>query len=166
MKNLSSINWSHAKLSYPRRTPRPFPGIDPLRWYVKFEYAKGSRMVKYEYRGKPCGAVAKSLREGALKYGGTIFVIEFDQDGVIASGYRNTPTGGQLQISDWNATLYRWYYPFLQSEGVMIYPWVNPMFRKKLTLNGKTHIAYDLNPTWATPLREDYRKWLSAVTWK
>jgi len=171
MRDLSLIDWENPKINTAtERCPRPFPGLDPLRWFISFEYARGKKMVRYEYRGKPCTIVAQHLKNMASKYAGAIRAIEFDQNGAICTGYLNTPTLHHIQVTDWNGNIHKYYYPFLHLEGQMISPWAVPMYRKQFKFDNKTWIAYDTNKVLkqaeTRSLLGDYRIWYISLPWK
>lgn len=143
------------------RAPKPFPGADPLRWWVEVRkiYPDRGNEVLYSYLGKPNVGVALSVLHfmSTPMVDTSVKVEEFDKGGIVASGMSYSPCAWNQMTVVRNAALVMFYRPWTKMFPV---GWVldgNPLWirRQRVLIGGKKRLVYSN----AYRPREEWNEW-------
>lgn len=161
------LNWSIKEFEKLERKknfeamPKPFPGIDPIRWYVSVTQEL-NRKPSFTYLGKPNMSVARYVAGLFANPRMKVFYVdmaEFDRGSVFSKS--NTfvhRIGGLPQLGEANNNLTLYYRPFTGPYPLL---WANPRIsRHKLTLNEKRIACYTDRTNVQEELWQRHKRWL------
>lgn len=145
ISDLEKMKWDQK-----RRDPKPFPGVFPTRWGIKFKYEASlighprTYVKELNYIGKPSKGLAIRISELGRRREGHLIFWEFDRGGLIQSGMWGCPFYRMRNL--W-APLMQFYYRGWAADMYpdMMSTWKDtPMVpnRLKLTHNKKTYVVY------------------------
>lgn len=146
-------------------TPKPFPGLHPLRWRVHIEQ-EGKAILRYI--GKPNATVAKAvwgIMQNPQRVQRYMKLEEFDKEQLVIAAttvFNRRITVPNVQFL--NEPLTRYYRPFTSHDPVI---WaVNGIRRSKLTFTNKEFVAYVPVVTRGSEdigevLWQDHKRWLA-----
>lgn len=163
---MEKFDWAwiqaHGKSLRKTDTPKPFPGIHPLRIAARILYKmpgdKKDRL--FEYIGKPNKIIARRawrIIDRAVE--GAAGLWEFDRGGPICTYVSDLPQGLLSSIAQQNQErLCRYYrYHFRNSPALL---WISDLEPVKVDYDGKEHVMY--GNAFAERHWREYREWLDA----
>lgn len=145
-----------------RRTPKPFAGLYPTRWWVEMEGWNGGRRRYFRYFGKPTEGIAQQIRMFGMSNAGRLRFAEFDRGGILKRGTRALPTDS-FSCTSPSPILAKLYYLRGSNEGHMFQrnsgSWRH---RKRIVFAGHSILVYDsIAGNWDPATSEELRQWLS-----
>ena len=159
-----------------RLDPQPFAGDYPTRWRIEVNYGRNRMATRpsqvFHYVGKPNPLVARRVMQiCTYSVCGTIYAVEFDRGGAFAFTRTHLPNR-HILAADW-AQVFRFYYPWIHSEGTLIEPWLSEngrVHRMPIIFHAKRGLIYHRNQqadmeasAWQTSWQE-HKAWLERVS--